>query len=91
MMHDMKVSSAEFIKNYGQLADKALTEPVTITRNGHDRLVLLSVDEYNRLKRRDRQVYRAGDVPDDVLTALEATEAPAESEAAERELARKSR
>jgi hypothetical protein len=31
-MHHMKVSTAEFIKNYGALADKALSEPVTITK-----------------------------------------------------------
>jgi len=37
-MDDMKVSTAEFIKNYGQLADRALTEPVTITNNGRERL-----------------------------------------------------
>jgi hypothetical protein len=32
----MKVSTADFIKNYGTLADKALTEPVTITKNDRD-------------------------------------------------------
>jgi prevent-host-death family protein len=87
----MKVTSAEFIKNYGQLADKALTEPVTITRNGHERLVLLSVDEYARLKRRDRRVYRAHEVPADLLAAIAATEPPPEAEAVERELAAKAR
>ena len=87
----MKVTSAEFIKNYGQLADKALTEPVTITRNGHERLVLISVEEYARLKRRDRQVYRAHDVPGEILAAIEATEPPPESEAVERELGDKAR
>lgn len=85
----MKVTSAEFIKNYGQLADKALTEPVTITRNGHERLVLLSVDEYARLKRRDRQVLRAGEMPNELVDAIAATEPPPESEAVERELAAK--
>ena len=62
-MHDMKVTTADFIKNFGQLSDKALSEPVTITKNGRDRLVVLSVDEYERLKRRDRQVIRAADAP----------------------------
>ncbi|MBM3654768.1 MAG: type II toxin-antitoxin system Phd/YefM family antitoxin, partial [Alphaproteobacteria bacterium] len=47
----MKVSTAEFIKNYGTLADKALSEPVTITKNGRDRLVMISAEEYSRLKR----------------------------------------
>ena len=52
----MRVSTADFIKNYGSLADKALQEPVTITKNGRDRLVMLSAEEYARLKRRDRRV-----------------------------------
>jgi PHD/YefM family antitoxin component YafN of YafNO toxin-antitoxin module len=43
----MKVSTAEFIKSYGTLADKALTEPVVITKNGRDRLVVLSAEEYS--------------------------------------------
>jgi len=40
----MRVTTAEFIKNYGSLADKALLEPVTITKNGRDRLVPLVID-----------------------------------------------
>jgi len=44
------VSSAEFQRNLGLYQDKALAEPVTITKNGRERLVLLSVDEYHRLK-----------------------------------------
>jgi PHD/YefM family antitoxin component YafN of YafNO toxin-antitoxin module len=60
----MRVSSAEFIKNYGSLTDKALGEPVTITRNGRDRLVLLSAQEYARLKKRDRRVVATGELTD---------------------------
>jgi prevent-host-death family protein len=51
----MRISSAEFQRQFGALSDKALTEPLTITRNGRDALVLLSVEEYERLKRRDRR------------------------------------
>lgn len=46
----MRVSSAEFLKKYGTLSDRALTEPVTITRNGRDRLVLVSAEEFERLR-----------------------------------------
>lgn len=46
------VSSAEFQRNLGLYQDKALAEPVTITKNGRERLVLLSVNEYHRLKTR---------------------------------------
>ena len=55
----MRVTTAEFIKGYGTLTDKALTEPVTITQNGRDRLVVVSAKEYERLRRRDRQAFRA--------------------------------
>ena len=47
----MHVSSAEFLKKYGALSDKALSEPVTITLNGRDRLVLLSAEEFQRMSR----------------------------------------
>ena len=90
-METAKVSSAEVSKNFGQYADKALVAPVTITKHGREHLVLLAADEYARLKRRDRQVYRSNDVPDDILHAIEATEPPAESEGVERTLSAKSR
>jgi PHD/YefM family antitoxin component YafN of YafNO toxin-antitoxin module len=57
----MKVSTADFIKNYGTLADKALTEPLTITKNGRDRFVLVEASEFARLVRRDRKVKRLED------------------------------
>lgn len=40
---------AEFLKKDGALSDKALSEPVTITRNGKDRLVLMSAEEFQRM------------------------------------------
>jgi prevent-host-death family protein len=74
LMDDVRVTTADFIKNFGQLADKALSDPVTITKNGRDRLVILSVEEYGRLKRRDRQVYLAHELPESILLALRQTE-----------------
>jgi len=74
----MKVSSAEFIKNYGALADKALQDPVTITRNGRDRLVLISSEEYERMRRRDRRVVRTEDLSDEEMDEILRQEVPAE-------------
>lgn len=74
----MRVSTADFIKNYGTLADKALGEPVVITKNGRDRLVVVSAEEYARLKRRDRRVLAAGELTDAQIAALETAEVPAE-------------
>ena len=74
----MKVSSAEFPKQFGTSADRALTEPVTITRSGRDRLVLLSVEEYELLKRRDRRVVRLEDFTDEEMALIATGEVPTE-------------
>ncbi len=74
----MKVSTAEFIKNYGTLADKALSEPVVITKNGRDRLVMLSAEEYARLKRRDRRVVRLEDFTDEEMALIAKADVPVE-------------
>ena len=74
----MRVTTAEFIKGYCTLADKALAEPVTITKNGRDRLVLVSVEEYERLKRRDRRAVRAEDLSEREIALIEQAEVPAE-------------
>jgi PHD/YefM family antitoxin component YafN of YafNO toxin-antitoxin module len=74
----MRVTTADFIKHYGRLADQALAEPMTITKNGRDRLVVLSADEYARLKRRDRRVVRAEDLSDEEIALIAKAEVPAE-------------
>lgn len=74
----VRVSTADFIKNYGTLADRALAEPVTITKNGRDRLVVVSAAEYDRLKRRDRRVVSAGDLSDQELSLIAEARVPAD-------------
>lgn len=70
----MRVTTAEFIRGYGALADRALTEPVTITKNGRDRLVLLSAEEYERLRRRDRRAIRPEELTEEKVAAIAAAE-----------------
>ena len=82
----LKVSAAEFHKHLGRYQDLALNQAVAITRNGRDRTVLISVEEYQRLKRRDRQVLTLDDFTDADVAALEATRAPEESKAFDDEL-----
>ena len=75
------VSAAEFQRYFGRYQDEALTQPVVITRIGRERLVMISVDEYRRLRRSDRQVIRAGGLSDADLAAIEETRAPESSRA----------
>lgn len=72
----MKVSTAGYIKNYGALADQVLSEPLTITKNGRERLVVLSAGEYDRLKRRDRRVVRLEDFTDAEMALIAKVEVP---------------
>ena len=58
----LTVSAAEFQRNFGRYQDEALKQPVSITRNGRDRLVVLAVEEYQRLKRRDRTVQKVAEM-----------------------------
>jgi prevent-host-death family protein len=70
------VTSAEFHRNIGTYQDVALTKTVTITKNGRERTVLISADEYARLKRRDRRVISAGDLTDHQIAALRGAKVP---------------
>ncbi len=72
----MRVTTAEFIKNYGTLADRALTEPVTITKNGRDRLVVVSAEEYRRLASRDRRVLTPEELTEEQAALIAKAEVP---------------
>lgn len=74
----MRVSTADFIKNFGAVTDQALASPVRITKHGRDRLVVVSAAEYDRLKRRDRRAVRIEDLTDAELELIAQAEVPAE-------------
>ena len=66
----VRITSLQFQKNFGQYQEMALMEPVTVTKNGRDRIVMLSVEEYQRLKKRDRQVMSTADLPASDIDAI---------------------
>jgi prevent-host-death family protein len=70
------VSAAEFHRNVGVYQDMALTKPVTITKNGRERTVLMSAQEYARLRRRDRRVIAAGELSERQIDAIRNARVP---------------
>lgn len=82
----VRVPAGEFQRHIGRYQDIALTQAVAVTRTGRERTVMISADEYHRLKRRDRQVLGLADFTDDDIAALEATRAPESSKAFDQEL-----
>ena len=73
-MPNVTISSGDFLKAYGRIVETALREPVSITTHGRERLVLLSADEYRRLKAQDRVALYAWELSDADLLALEVSE-----------------
>jgi len=80
------VSAAEFHRNIGKYQDIALTKPVSITKNGRERTVLLSAEEYARLKRRDRRVLGAEELSEQQVEALRQARVPDQFAALDKEL-----
>ncbi|MBV2149896.1 type II toxin-antitoxin system prevent-host-death family antitoxin [Sphingobium sp. AS12] len=80
-MANLSITSVEFQKGFGRYREAALRQPVTITNHGRDSLVLMSADEFRRLKRRERRVMGLDDFTETDIAAIAASEAPAEAAA----------
>lgn len=77
-MDTTRVTASQFQKAFGALSDRALREPVMITKQGRDHLVVLSAEEYARLKRRDRRAGLTVDLSDEWVDALRSAKVPDE-------------
>lgn len=74
--HIITVTSADFQRNIGLYQDEALKKPVAITKNGRPRTVLISAEEYARLKRLDQGVIASGGASERQVTALREARMP---------------
>ncbi|CAM3189703.1 Antitoxin [Sphingomonas antarctica] len=66
----LEVSSKAVSSRFGFYTDEAMQRPVGIQRHGRTRIVMISLNEYERLKRRDRQVFLTTDLDDETLDAI---------------------
>lgn len=58
----------------GEVVEAAYVAPVDITRRGKRKFVLMTAEQYDRLRRAGdpRRVYGAGETPDDLANAFAA-------------------
>lgn len=49
-MEGMRYSTSDLSRKSGDIIARALQGPITITQRGKPRLILMSVEEYNRLR-----------------------------------------
>ena len=71
------ISATAFARKFGEIRDQ-IRELGMVRVESHNRLVggFLSpreLENYERLKGRERQVYKVGELPDDLVAELEAT------------------
>ena len=65
---------------------KAQQSPVVVRNHGQDEIVMVSADEYGRLKRRDREVLRLEDLTDDDVAQIMKARVPARYKHLDKEL-----
>jgi hypothetical protein len=71
------VDATTFRRDFGRYQDEAHLQPVKVTSHGRVVGAFLSshdLEHYERLKRRERQVYVAGEIPDEIINAIEKAE-----------------
>lgn len=83
----LEVSAKEVAGKLGFYTDEAMLRPVGIQKHGVTRVVMLSLVEYERLLRRDRQVLLTRDLDDETLDAILTAEPGERSREAGRRLA----
>ncbi|RJG57160.1 type II toxin-antitoxin system Phd/YefM family antitoxin [Sphingobium terrigena] len=81
------VPAKEVASRFGFYTDEAMQRPVGIQRHGTTRIVMISLKEYERLKRRDREVMLTRDLDDETLDAILTAEPGERSREAGRRLA----
>jgi hypothetical protein len=83
-MEMVRMTEAELQQGFRALADRARSEPVTITTpagttpDSRDEFVVLSAEEYARLKRRDRRVGLTEELPEEWVEAVRTAKVPDE-------------
>jgi len=60
----VEISSAEIGRHFSQYREKAESEPVVVLHYNKPSVVMISAREFERLKRRDRQVMAIEEIPE---------------------------
>ena len=73
---ETRITAIEFEEVFGALSDKVGHEPVMITKDGRDSLVVISAKEWKRLKRRDCRVGLTLNLPEGWAEAVRRAKVP---------------
>ena len=79
-------TGTQFTRNFGRFRAAAHKEPVSVTSHGNEDLVVISMDEYKRLKSRDRVALFAWELSPKDIVALQRDDIPEETAEYDHEL-----
>ena len=82
----LTVSATEFQKNFAKYQDVALVQPVSVTQNGRERIVVLSPEPFRQMQRHTRDVLPIEALSDADIEAIASAQAPAEARRFDHEL-----
>lgn len=71
-------AASEVQKNFGAFHDRALVEPVRVTRYGRETVFIVSAETYHAMKQAQRQAVASADLTDEEVALIEAAEIPEE-------------
>jgi hypothetical protein len=46
-----RISTLDLLRHFGVHCDEAMSKPVIVTKTGRDRLVLISIEQYQKMRR----------------------------------------
>jgi prevent-host-death family protein len=74
-----RVPASEFQREFGRLGGVAHREAVIVTSHDRDDVVLLSAEEYQRLRSLDRRAVHVSELSDEESAGLDTVQIPAEA------------
>ena len=74
----VQVAASDLAKNFGEWHDKAMREPVVITKHGRETAVLIAAETFHMLLERYREVVSVEDLDAAIVEAIENSEIPDE-------------
>jgi len=79
-MDETRVTSVELHKRLGELIDRAMTEPVMVTKHNRDHVVLISAEQYAALRISSLKPRKTGSLTQEERAAAMAAQVPSRPE-----------
>jgi PHD/YefM family antitoxin component YafN of YafNO toxin-antitoxin module len=78
MLEEISAEATDVQRRFAFWKRQAQRKPVMVKNHGQDEIVMLAAEEYERLKRRDRRVIRAGELSEEHIAAIRQSRVPPE-------------